>query len=476
MARTWPSIIPDGATTSAPGVGLGERDLGVALEGGVVVDLAARGEQAAVAVVGVLVEAQVGHEDDASRRRRRAGPRSATCTMPSGSEAPEPVASLRSGTPKRMTAPMPRSASSATSLRSDSRVCCTTPGSELIGCGSSMPSRTNSGATRSSTPTPGLGHQPPQRRGAPQPAQATLREGHAVEGTAAASSVAPCSLRRKKSRISSARCTRCRGEPDRDSSWLSAGNRWYSCSRPSMPQGDEQLVGLLDVAAQVVLRVEDQHRRGDVLHVGDRRGAQELVGVIQVVHAHHEAEEAAGVGRASRGSGGCCRPARSTPPRSGRCGRWPTTSCSRRRSRRGCRPGPGRGPGTARARRPARHHVLVVDAAPAAARPHLGQRRADGPGPVVGLARRAARVAVHDREARRGPQLELVEPVEAVLRHRSAVDAEQRRHLRGRIGQVDALRGDDPGVDRAARRRRTAPGRARPAGRGPRRGTWRRRR
>ena len=31
------------------------------------------------------------------------------------------------------------------------------------------------------------------------------------------------------------------------------------------PQRHEQLVGLLDRAAQVVLGVEDQHRRGDVL-------------------------------------------------------------------------------------------------------------------------------------------------------------------------------------------------------------------
>ena len=76
--------------------------------------------------------------------------RSATWTMPSGSQAPEPVASLPVGTPKRMTAGTPSSASSCTSLRNDSRVCCTTPGSELIGAGSSMPSRTNSGAIRSS--------------------------------------------------------------------------------------------------------------------------------------------------------------------------------------------------------------------------------------------------------------------------------------------------------------------------------------
>ena len=61
---TWPSIIPDGATTSAPALGLRDRDRRVPLEGGVVVDLTGVGEQPAVAVVGVLVEAVVGHQHE----------------------------------------------------------------------------------------------------------------------------------------------------------------------------------------------------------------------------------------------------------------------------------------------------------------------------------------------------------------------------------------------------------------------------
>jgi hypothetical protein len=44
--------------------GLRDRGGGVALERRVVVDLAGVREQAAVAVVGVLVEAQVGHDDE----------------------------------------------------------------------------------------------------------------------------------------------------------------------------------------------------------------------------------------------------------------------------------------------------------------------------------------------------------------------------------------------------------------------------
>src|SRR6478735_2986419 len=71
----------------------------------------------------------------------------ASWTIPFGSKAWLPTASLVAGTPNSMIAPTPRSASSWTSLRRLSRVCWTTPGSEWIGCGCSMPSRTNSGAT-----------------------------------------------------------------------------------------------------------------------------------------------------------------------------------------------------------------------------------------------------------------------------------------------------------------------------------------
>ena len=60
MASTWPSIIPEGATMSAPAAAWASATSRVELEGGVVVDLAVVGEHAAMAVVGVLVEAQIG--------------------------------------------------------------------------------------------------------------------------------------------------------------------------------------------------------------------------------------------------------------------------------------------------------------------------------------------------------------------------------------------------------------------------------
>ena len=89
IAPTWPSIIPDGATTSAPASACDDRDRRVPLEGGVVVDVTLGGEHAAVAVVGVLVEAVVGDEHEVvadlvaqvaqrrpARRRRRRRPAS----------------------------------------------------------------------------------------------------------------------------------------------------------------------------------------------------------------------------------------------------------------------------------------------------------------------------------------------------------------------------------------------------------------
>ena len=151
IAPTWPSIIPRRRDDVGAGVGLRDRDARVALERRVVVDLAVGGEQPAVPVVGVLVEAVVGHQDErvadlvAQRCAARPGRRRR------GRRRREPRASLCAGTPKRITPGTPRSASARTSLRRLSWVCCTTPGIETTGSGASMPSFTKSGATRSST-------------------------------------------------------------------------------------------------------------------------------------------------------------------------------------------------------------------------------------------------------------------------------------------------------------------------------------
>ena len=71
----------------------------------------------------------------------------ATFRMPRSSSAPEPSASRTAGTPNSITPPRPAAAASVAARRSESSECCTTPGIEPIGCGSAMPSRTNSGST-----------------------------------------------------------------------------------------------------------------------------------------------------------------------------------------------------------------------------------------------------------------------------------------------------------------------------------------
>ena len=63
-----PSIIPLGATTSAPASPCDDRDPAENLEGLVVQDVAVGVEEAAVAVVRVLAEADVGHDDELRAR------------------------------------------------------------------------------------------------------------------------------------------------------------------------------------------------------------------------------------------------------------------------------------------------------------------------------------------------------------------------------------------------------------------------
>ena len=69
--------------------------------------------------------------------------------MPFGSSAPEPAASLVSGTPYSIRPPTPASTAPIAALASESIECWTTPGIELIGRGSLAPSATNIGSTRS---------------------------------------------------------------------------------------------------------------------------------------------------------------------------------------------------------------------------------------------------------------------------------------------------------------------------------------
>ena len=73
---------------------------------------------------------------------------------------------------------MPRSASARTSLRRLSWVCCTTPGIDDDGSGASMPFLHEQRRDEVVDAEPVLGDEAPQRRRAPQPAQAPFGERH----------------------------------------------------------------------------------------------------------------------------------------------------------------------------------------------------------------------------------------------------------------------------------------------------------
>ena len=176
MARHLPVHHPAGGHDVDPGLGLGDGDGGVALEGGVVVDAhRSGGEDPAVAVVGVLVEAVVGHEHEPVADLVPQVARAATWTTPSGSSPPEPRASLRAGTPKRMTAGTPRSASARTSLRRLSWVCWTHPRHRRDRLRVVDPLLHEQGGDEVVDRQPGLGHQPPDGRRAPQAPEAAAR-------------------------------------------------------------------------------------------------------------------------------------------------------------------------------------------------------------------------------------------------------------------------------------------------------------
>ena len=113
--------------------------------------------------------------------------------MPVGSMAPLPTASLVDGMPKSMMPPRPRSAASAAAFLSESRVCWTTPGIELIGTGSVMSSRTKTGRISWLACDRRLADEAPQRRGTPQPSRPDDRPDDIVRlAPAAVTSRAPC--------------------------------------------------------------------------------------------------------------------------------------------------------------------------------------------------------------------------------------------------------------------------------------------
>ena len=123
IAPTWPSIIPLGATTCGAGLGLGDGDAGVELEGRVVVDgavaaTARRSARGSCTRPGRGRPSATRSSPNSSRSAR-----SATWAMPSGSQAPVPTSSLAAGTPKRMTPRDPDAHERASPRRAARRRC-----------------------------------------------------------------------------------------------------------------------------------------------------------------------------------------------------------------------------------------------------------------------------------------------------------------------------------------------------------------
>ena len=139
-----------------------------------------RGEHAAVAVVGVLVEAVVGHQHErvadfvaqVAQRDLHDAVAASAC---------EPRASLCAGIPNSMTAGMPRSASGRTSLRRLSCVCWTTPGIEHDRLGRVDALLHEQRARRGRRRRPGSRRPGGERGRAAQPTQPAVGECHGAQ-------------------------------------------------------------------------------------------------------------------------------------------------------------------------------------------------------------------------------------------------------------------------------------------------------
>ena len=121
-------------------------------------------EHAAVAVVGVLAEADVGDlRPGPAPRRSRA--RRARCTMPSGDQAALPSASLYSGRPKSRTARTPSANASRAVSTIWSTECWKTPGIEEMGFATPSPGTDEEREHQVVRREPGLPHQAAEGRG-----------------------------------------------------------------------------------------------------------------------------------------------------------------------------------------------------------------------------------------------------------------------------------------------------------------------
>ena len=204
----------------------------------------------------------------------------------------------------------------------------------------------------------------------------------------------------------------------------------------------EEVLALLDVAAEVALGVDDEERRLDLPRVGRRRHLQPLVDVLPHRPAELPLEDPEHVARAEGAHQVVDRPLRQRRREPLRVADHPRRHVAAVRAAEDAEPVPveegeplERGVDDA-------HQVLVVDAAPAGA--GTSSRPADRPPPRLRAAGAAARVRVENAVAGARVDLDLVEEPRLVLGERAAVDREQDRVP---ATLVEARRSHEPRVD-----------------------------
>ena len=90
----------------------------------------------------------------------------------------------------------------------------------------------------------------------------------------------------KKSSTRRKRCTRCTRAAGTGQLVRLLGEAHHLDRPLEQAEGDEEVLGLLDGAAQVVLRVQDEERRVDVLRVGRRRRDEVPLHVLEEEGVH----------------------------------------------------------------------------------------------------------------------------------------------------------------------------------------------
>ncbi len=234
------------------------------------------------------------------------------------------MASLSSGrgTPNRITPGTPRAARRLTSTASESTVCWTTPGSDATGRGSSRPSATNSGATRSSTVSRVSAT---SRRRAGRPAQAAQAGGRKPGRLLAVTSAGRGSTRH----CSPAYGSRRRGRVPVGS----AGSRGRALCRPpqgpSAPTRAATSPSMVWGSASAATASPAARAEHEVTGPMETTTGGTPLGAEQLDRPLH---------RRRRGEGHGVGPRRPRPPRRGRGHRPP---CGRRRLRRPASPWPG---------------------------------------------------------------------------------------------------------------------------------------